>query len=258
VHEALSLAALNALAADPRFPLAFGIATIAGLVRGFSGFGSALIYIPLISAIYSPRTAAVTLLIVDFVGALWPSIQARKDCDWSSVLPILVAATITAPIGTLLLLVIEPTVLRWFIAVLVLALLGVLLSGWRYRGPQWLSLKLGIGGLAGLSQGATQIGGPLLIVYWLSTARPIVTRANLLLYFQISGIVFIATYLWSGVFDAENVGLIVLLTPPFLIALVIGAFFFRGASDALYRRIAYVIVGIAAIVSLPLFDELLR
>ena len=45
-------------AADPRFAYALGIATLAGLVRGFSGFGSALIYMPLISAIYSPAVAA--------------------------------------------------------------------------------------------------------------------------------------------------------------------------------------------------------
>jgi uncharacterized membrane protein YfcA len=33
---------------------------LAGAARGFSGFGSALIYVPLISAIYDPRTAAGT------------------------------------------------------------------------------------------------------------------------------------------------------------------------------------------------------
>ncbi len=35
------------------------IAALSGLVRGFSGFGSALIYMPLMAAIYDPRIAAV-------------------------------------------------------------------------------------------------------------------------------------------------------------------------------------------------------
>jgi uncharacterized protein len=43
-----------------------------------------------------------------------------------------------------------------------------------------------------------------------------------------------------------------------LAAMAAGAYFFRGASDLLYRRIAYVIIAVAALVSLPLFDELLR
>jgi len=45
---------------DPRFPIALGIAALAGLVRGFSGFGSALVYMPLISAVYGPTVAAPT------------------------------------------------------------------------------------------------------------------------------------------------------------------------------------------------------
>jgi hypothetical protein len=32
--------------ADPRFPLAIAISALAGVVRGFSGFGSALVYAP--------------------------------------------------------------------------------------------------------------------------------------------------------------------------------------------------------------------
>ena len=38
----------------------------------------------------------------------------------------------------------------------------------------------------------------------------------------------------------------------------IGSHFFHGASDQLYRRIAYVIISLAALVSLPLFDSILR
>jgi uncharacterized protein len=38
--------------AERRFALAAVIAAVSGAARGFAGFGSALIYVPLISAIY--------------------------------------------------------------------------------------------------------------------------------------------------------------------------------------------------------------
>ena len=38
----------------------------------------------------------------------------------------------------------------------------------------------------------------------------------------------------------------------------VGSRFFHGASDRLYRDIAYVIITLAALVSLPLFDSILR
>jgi hypothetical protein len=49
-----------------------------------------------------------------------------------------------------------------------------------------------------------------------------------------------------------------LLAVPFFIATAAGARYFHGASDELYRRIAYAIITVAALVSLPLFDHWLH
>jgi hypothetical protein len=37
-----------------------------------------------------------------------------------------------------------------------------------------------------------------------------------------------------------------------------GALMFRGAADETYRRVAYLIVAVSAILALPLFDEIFR
>ena len=115
-----------AAVADHRFWIALSIAVLAGVVRGFSGFGSAQIYIPLIAAVYSPRVAAVTLLLIDTFGTAPFTVRAFGYCTWREVLPMSIAAAIAVPLGTLALLVIDPIVLRWFIAFLVLSLVGVL------------------------------------------------------------------------------------------------------------------------------------
>ena len=67
---------------------ALAVAVLAGLVRGFSGFGSALIYMPLVAAVYDPRVAAVTLLLIDTVGAAPFAVRAVDQCTWREVLPI--------------------------------------------------------------------------------------------------------------------------------------------------------------------------
>jgi uncharacterized membrane protein YfcA len=227
-------------------------------VRGFSGFGSALIYIPLMAAIYGPREAAATLVLIDFLSALPPAITARNTCNWRDIIPVSIASMLCIPLGTMLLLVVDPAILRWAIAVLVLSLVAVLVTGWRYRGKPRLGIKLAVGAVAGVGAGATQVGGPPLIIYWLSTEMPVVMRANLLVYFQISGAALIVSYILQRVFDENVIALALILGPTFAIALAIGVYFFRGASDQLYRNVAYVIVTLAAIVSLPLFDGLVR
>src|SRR5438045_5605905 len=45
------------------------IAFVSGTACGFSGFGSALIFMPLASSMAAPRLVAALLLIIDFVAA---------------------------------------------------------------------------------------------------------------------------------------------------------------------------------------------
>src|SRR5579862_559845 len=94
--------------ADHRFWIAMAIAILAGVVRGFSGFGSAQIYIPLIAAVYSPRVAAVTLLLIDTFGTAPFTVRAFASCTWREVLPMSIAAGIAVPIGTYALLILDP------------------------------------------------------------------------------------------------------------------------------------------------------
>jgi uncharacterized protein len=245
--------------ADRRFWIAVGIAVLAGLVRGFSGFGSAQIFIPLVAAVYSPRVAAVTLLVIDTLGTAPFTVRAFAHCTWREVMPMYVAAAIAVPFGTLALLVVDPIVLRWFIAFLVLSLVAVLMSGWRYHGRPSLPVTVGVGLFSGLGAGAVQIAGPPVLIYWLSTANKALTvRANFLVYFLLLDLTSCAVYVWKGVFTAEMLALSLLLGIPFFAATAIGATFFHGSSDLLYRRIAYGIIAAAAIVSLPVLDRWLH
>ena len=244
---------------NPRFWAALAITVVAGLVRGFSGFGSALIYIPLVAAVYSPRVAAVTLLLIDTVGAAPFTVRALTQCTWREVLPIYLAAAVAVPIGTMALLVVNPLVMRWSISVVVLLLLCVLMSGWRFHGRPNLPATVGIGLFSGFGGGAAQIAGPAVIIYWLSTSNHFHTvRANLLVYFLLLDLTLCVSYVAQGVFTPELVALALLLAAPFFATTWAGATMFHGASDLLYRRIAYVIIAIAALVSLPLFDPWFR
>jgi len=243
--------------ADPRFPIAIGIAALSGLVRGFSGFGSALIYMPLISAVYSPRLAAPTLLLIDTICSLPFALQVMPQCNWREVTPVSIAGAVALPFGVLALVLVDPLMLRWFIAALVLTALVALVAGWRYHGRPTLIASLGVGALAGFGGGAVQIGAPPLLIFWLGGSNNAATvRANIMVYFIAQGALSCLMYFFSGLFSAQAIALSLLLGLPYAVALAGGAFWFHGASDALYRRAAYLIIAVAALVSLPLFDAL--
>jgi hypothetical protein len=83
-------------------------------------------------------------------------------------------------------------------------------------------------------------------------------RANLLVYFLLLDLTLCISYFARGLFTPELVALSLLLGVPFFIAIAVGATLFHGASDLLYRRIAYAIIAASALISLPVFDRLFR
>jgi uncharacterized membrane protein YfcA len=249
----------TALFADWRVFAAIGVSILAGAVRGFSGFGSALIYVPLISAIYDPRTAAGTFLLIDFATGLAVVPTIWRQANWREVLPLGVSAVFAAQFGTLILQYTDPITLRWAIAVVVIVLLAMLMSGWRYHGKPILIVTLAVGLAAGTLGGAVQIVGPPVIMYWLGSAStPAAVRANLSAFFAFFSSALVVTYVARGLLPADVVALACVLGPVQILSLKTGTRLFHLATPQTYRRVAYVIVATSALVSMPILDTILR
>src|SRR5438477_10281754 len=76
------------------------VAFVAGTARGFSGFGAALIFMPLASSLAGPRLVAALLLIIDFV-AMAPLIpSAWRQADRKATAVMAAGALVGVPIGT--------------------------------------------------------------------------------------------------------------------------------------------------------------
>ena len=144
-------------------------ALVAGLARGFSGFGGALIFVPLASALVGPLIAVPVLLLADLVSFAPRLAGNLKGCSWPQLRRILAGAVVGFPLGAQVLTGSDPTTIRWVASLLILACLVVLASGWRYRGPELPAISAGVGLVSGVMSGLAQIGGPPVVVYWLGT-----------------------------------------------------------------------------------------
>jgi uncharacterized protein len=235
------------------------VAFISATARGFSGFGSALIFMPLASSMASPRLIAVLLLIIDFVAAapLLPSAWEKADRKATAIISI--GALIGVPIGTYLLSRLDPVTTRWIIPGFVFALLLLLLSGWRYRGEDHVALSIGIGSLAGFCSGLAQTGGPPIVGYWLG--RPITSalaRANIVLYFGAADFFSLVSYTASGLITLDALRFALVVGPVYALGIKFGTSLFGRASETVFRAICYTLIALAVIVGLPLLDGVLR
>jgi uncharacterized membrane protein YfcA len=236
-----------------------GSAFVAGLARGFSGFGSALIFIPLASSIIGARLASPLLLVIDFVAAAPLIPNGWQHADRGDVGTMLIGSFVGVPIGAWALTQMDPLAVRWMIVALIVPMLALLMSGWRYRGTPTTALTAGVGAIAGFFNGVAQVGGPPIVLYWLrDTTAARIVRANIIVFFAASSVFTIFSYLIGGVLTTAVIGLAVLTGPVFGIGLWLGSHMFGLASEETFRRICYALIALAALVSLPPFDGLLR
>src|SRR6201987_3965002 len=91
------------------------IAFVSGTARGFSGFGSALIFMPLASSVAGPRLVAALLLVIDFISAAPLVPNAWSEADRKSTAVIVAGALVGVPIGTYFLSRLDPITTRWII-----------------------------------------------------------------------------------------------------------------------------------------------
>jgi uncharacterized protein len=235
------------------------IAFVSGTARGFSGFGSALIFMPLASSIAAPRLVAALLLIIDFIGStpLLPGAWRQADRKATSVM--VLGALVGVPIGTYLLTRLDPVTTRWIISGFVAALLLLLLSGWRYRGKDHAAISIGIGALSGFTSGLAQTGGPPIVGYWLG--RPVsstISRANIVLFFAASDFFSLVSYALSGLITMDAIKFACVVGPVYAIGVGFGAALFGRASEAIFRAICYALIAAAVLIGLPALDGVLR
>ena len=234
-------------------------AFVSGTARGFSGFGSALIFMPLASSLAPPTMIAALLLVIDFVAAAPMLPNAWKHADRKATAVMVGGALIGVPLGTYFLSRLDPVTTRWIISGFVFSLLLLLLSGWRYRGKGSYALSIGVGGLSGFCSGLAQTGGPPIVGYWLG--RPIaavIARANILLFFAASDFFSAVSYGLTGLITADAIRFSFLVGPVYGIGVAFGAAFFGRANETLFRAICYVLIAAAVIVGLPALDGALR
>lgn len=237
--------------------LLLGVALVAGLARGFSGFGAALIFVPLASAIVGPRLAVPVLLVVDAVAAAGMIPNGWRLADRREVAIMSAGALAGVPLGTLALASMDAQTLRWAIILVVAALLALLMSGWRYRGRTTVPLTVAVGAIAGVFSGAAQTGGPPVVAYWLGgAAGRQKVRANIVLYFAIATVFSIVSYLWNGLIVAEVLWLSLLTGPAFGLGLYVGSRMFGLADEDVFRRICFALIAAAVVLGLPLWDAL--
>ena len=107
---------------------------LGGFLRGFLGFGAALLMVPILSSILTPAVGLVIMYLVEVPTVLYLMPPALKKGNVKIVLPMILALLVTIPIGFYFVVSLDPEIIRIVISVMVILMVALLASGWKPKG----------------------------------------------------------------------------------------------------------------------------
>ena len=224
---------------------------IGGLLRGFLGFGPALLTIPVLAYIYSPTEALVIHIIMEIPSTLFLLPTALKNSDKKSILPLFIAMVSFIPVGMYLVVILNPEIIRRTISIIVLILVLMLSRGWNFKSFIGFKSMVFSGILGGFIQGIAGIGGaPIVTVLMARNDSEDVSRGNIL--FLMAGIVVfsITSQAFYGLISLNLITLGFMASPIYISATYFGSRFYSYKGKNLFRKIALFFLSIIAITTL--------
>lgn len=229
--------------------------SIAGIVRGFTGFGTALIFVP-VAGLYLPPADIIVLITLTGIGStavLLPRAWAQADRRDVGILA--GAALLTVPLGVWAMAELPETSVRWSVTLIAVGTLIALMTGWRYRGGIAILGMIAIGFVAGFTGGLTGLTGPVVILFYLAGQKAAqIVRANTILFLAALDVVIAGNLFLGGFARLHLILVAALLAVPYMATTLIGQRLFDPRFETLYRRGAYAVIAVAVLRGLPLFS----
>jgi uncharacterized membrane protein YfcA len=236
------MAALSALLPDMSAgaaALVFATVFLAGFLRGFTGFGFALAAVPVITLFVEPAAVVPAIPIVAMAAGAEQLRRAWKSANWHALRRLLIGAILGTPPGVIALAYLPADAMRVMIGLVLFFAVLALWRGYRFKQRPPTHAQLGIGFASGLLNGATAMGGPPVILFFLASPEGVaIGRASLLVYFFFVSAWSILSQSLAGLIDLKVVVLALLMIPVMAVGNVIGDRLFNRTKAATYRNVA--------------------
>jgi uncharacterized membrane protein YfcA len=225
---------------------------VAAVVRGYCGFGFSMIFTVSLTLVLPPAEVVPVVLLLEVIASGWLLPQVWKQVDWVSLAPLSAGVVIGTPVGILALASIPAAPIRVSIALVIIGFVVLMWKGWHpSRIPQTGSI-ISIGALSGILNGSTTMGGPPVILFYLSgPAAAAVSRASMIAFFLGTDLIAFTMAFFGGLVTPRTGVLGACAIPPLLAGIFCGSRLFRRSSRERFERSALsllVVLAVAAII----------
>jgi uncharacterized protein len=220
----------------------------AAAVRGLTGFGMAIILVPLLGLVIRPDQAVVLAILLQFLIGPVGIGTILRDAHRQSALLIGGVAMLVTPLGLWLLARTSPDLARILIAAIAIAsFVLVILPKGEGRVPGRVATAA-TGAMSGLLTGFAAMPGPPVIPYYLrSGLSPAQARASMMLVFFATAIAGTVIATLTGLATLKLAILTLALFPAMLVGNRLGQHYFGTISPRAWQTAVAVVLGVAGV-----------
>ncbi|MEK6542259.1 MAG: sulfite exporter TauE/SafE family protein [Pseudomonadota bacterium] len=231
------------------FTLAAAMTFGAAAIRGLTGFGMAIILVPLLGMVIEPSSAVVLAILLQLLIGPVGLRTILADGDRATALPIAGIAMLATPLGLIALQATSPDVARLIIASVAIGAFVLVLLPMRPDGHRPSRTEIGLTGVAaGILTGFAAMPGPPVVPFYLrQRIEPRVARASMMLVFFGTAIAGSLSAFALGAASVQTAVLAGALFVPMLIGNWAGGLAFGRVPSPLWRSFVAVILGIAGV-----------
>ena len=211
------------------------------------GFGIGIVGLPFLFLMFDPATSIILLNVMALPVVILVVIRNREHLRPREIVPIVVAGIIGALIGGWVLAMLDIAEYKDIFGIAVLLVIIALTVGGMFkmpfRMPRASILGPVCGFLVGLFITGIGVGGPLLVLFFLSQGWGRQgTRASMALYFIFMGTALIVGYGLNDLYTPARTTLLLASIVPAALAALLGDRIAQSLTDVVWRRAVIVLV----------------
>lgn len=219
------------------------IAFLAAAAQAITGFGFALVLVPLLSLVYDPKAAVIVSLTLGMLSKLPLFLPHARLVRPAVLAPLTLAAFVGIYFGTRLLIYADPSLVRVLIGITVIILCIPLFFDLRWRVKRERLATMLVGLVSGSLTGSTSMGGPPVVLFGVNQNWPRETfRANLLAYFIITNLFTLTLIAQAGVITRDVLLTDAKMIPGLVLGLLVGNTVFHRVPTQVFQRVIVLFV----------------
>lgn len=216
----------------------------ASILQTSTGFGFSIMATPFLLLLFDPREAIQLNLILSLFISSMLIVNIRRDVNWGVFKRFVIGGLFGLPIGITIFLLLDMTLLKLGVSLLIIGLTILLIMNWRTN--QTIQRDFLVGGLSGLLTTSIGMPGPPLLLYFSGTnTKKATLRATTLAFYLF---IYSASLMFQVLFAGTSTEIwlsSLKALPIVLVGLMVGQLLYKRISQKMFQILTYILLFIS-------------